>query len=157
MNVFEIVAEPIRFRIIEILASGEHQCANLCDVISHEFGVSRTATLHHLRVLREHGYIIDRRDWDERPETWYRLDGALLDDLRQKLGSLRRLWKLRVGWNESTDHMARWWGAQARAAAPQKLIPSKRGRRGHGIDPDTDWFRRKAADDQCTSRARDRP
>ncbi|WP_372460026.1 ArsR/SmtB family transcription factor [Agromyces humatus] len=78
MHVFEIVAEPVRRRIIEVLAVGEHTVGNLNDVISVEFGVSRSAVWHHLRILRDEQVVTVRHDLQER---WYMLDEEFLERL----------------------------------------------------------------------------
>ncbi|MDP9028367.1 MAG: hypothetical protein M3N46_12615 [Actinomycetota bacterium] len=39
MEVFALLAEPVRRRIIEILATGEHSAVHVADVIHTEFGV----------------------------------------------------------------------------------------------------------------------
>jgi DNA-binding transcriptional ArsR family regulator len=48
---FEILAQPIRRRIIEVLAVGDHTAGELCDVVTVENRVSRTAVSHHLATL----------------------------------------------------------------------------------------------------------
>ena len=55
MHPFQVMAEPIRRRIVEILASGEHTSGEVCESIAAEFGVTRTAASKHLRILRENG------------------------------------------------------------------------------------------------------
>jgi len=57
MDVFALLAEPVRHRIIEILATGEHTSGQLADVLHHEFGVGWPAVSRHLRVLREAGLV----------------------------------------------------------------------------------------------------
>ncbi|MGC5170719.1 hypothetical protein ACLQ2Q_08695 [Microbacterium sp. DT81.1] len=52
MHPFEVMAEPIRRRIVEILAVGEHPSSIIVDVIRFEFSVTSAAVSHHLRVLR---------------------------------------------------------------------------------------------------------
>ncbi|HET8780123.1 MAG TPA: metalloregulator ArsR/SmtB family transcription factor [Agromyces sp.] len=62
MHPFEIAAEPVRRRIIEVLAVGEHPVGILNDVIAVEFSVSRSAVSHHLRILRDEGVIHVQQD-----------------------------------------------------------------------------------------------
>lgn len=56
------MSEPIRWRLIEVLASGEHTSSNLAEVISAEFGVTRGAMQNHLRILRENGWVDYRQE-----------------------------------------------------------------------------------------------
>ncbi len=62
MHPFEILAEPIRRRIVEILASGEHFSGDIEAVIIHEFGVGRSAVQHHLAVFRRNWRGLDPDD-----------------------------------------------------------------------------------------------
>ena len=39
MDVFALLAEPVRYRIVEILATGEHTSGQVAEVLHHEFGV----------------------------------------------------------------------------------------------------------------------
>ena len=100
VNVFEILAHPIRHRIVTVLASGEHLSGNLVEVITHEFRVSKAAVSWHLAVLRDNEYVRVRADWSER---WYRLDTRLLERLGSELDDLMFLWKHRIGHREKTD------------------------------------------------------
>lgn len=103
VDVFEVLAHPIRHRIVTVLASGEHTSGNLVDVITHEFRVSRAAVFWHLAVLRDNGYVTVRADWREH---WYRLNESLLAQLRGQLDDLVWRWKHRIGHREKTDPAA---------------------------------------------------
>jgi len=43
VHLSEVMAQPIRRRIVEILASGEHFAGNIDAIIINEFGVRRSA------------------------------------------------------------------------------------------------------------------
>lgn len=103
MNVFEVLAHPIRHRIVTVLASGEHTSGNLVDVVTSEFRVSRAAAFWHLAVLRDNEYVTVRSDWREH---WYRLDDRLIGQLRGQLDELVWRWKHRIGHRENTDPVA---------------------------------------------------
>jgi DNA-binding transcriptional ArsR family regulator len=94
MHPFEVMAEPIRRRIIEILASGEHPVNWIADCITMEFGVGRTATTWHLRILRECGWVEVRPEWSNR---MYRLDVTAFDELDEAVHHLRKIWDRRIG------------------------------------------------------------
>lgn len=122
---FEVLAEPIRRRVVQILASGEHTTGEVEGVITHEFGVGRSAVQHHLRLLRDCGWIDSREDW---PNRWHHLRHGVIEHIERATQELRALWDQRVGWNgEETTHFD-----------PE---PGRKGRRGHGWDPDNIWMR----------------
>lgn len=107
-----------------MLASGEHFSGEIEAVIIHEFGVGRSAVQHHLAVFREHNWVIVREEENMRG---YRLNESALNRLKREIRFLRRRWRHRIGWK---------FGAE-----PLTPIPSNRGRRGRGIDPDNPWQR----------------
>ena len=124
MHVYEVMAEPIRRRLVEILASGEHVAGDLEAIVMLEFGVGRAAVQHHLRLLRDHEFVTVNLDW---PNHWYRLEDHFLKLLSREAKRLKRRWKHRIGWREPTDSI------------PPRSVPSTRGFRGHGADPDDPW------------------
>jgi len=124
MHPFEVMAEPIRRRIVEILASGEHYSGEIEAVICHEFGVGRSAVQHHLALFRTHNWVIVR---DEEAMRGYRLNDAVLSMLEREVRFLRRRWRQRTGWKYGADPLA--------------FIGSKKGRRGRKLDPDDPWRR----------------
>jgi DNA-binding transcriptional ArsR family regulator len=95
VHTFEVLGEPIRRRIVEILASGEHKVGVIEDVVAGEFGVGRSAVQHHLRVLRNHEWVIVRA---EETERHYRLDPRVIPRLEKQVRRLRKLWNRRTGW-----------------------------------------------------------
>lgn len=56
MHAFDVVGDPVRRRILELLATGEHSSGAMCEVIQEELGISQPAVSAHLRVLRESGF-----------------------------------------------------------------------------------------------------
>jgi DNA-binding transcriptional ArsR family regulator len=67
MDVFEVLADPIRRRIVEMLSKQEHPAGE----IASAFEVTGPAISRHLRILREVGIVEYRRDG----QRWvYRLD-----------------------------------------------------------------------------------
>jgi DNA-binding transcriptional ArsR family regulator len=57
MHAFDILGDPVRRRILELLADGERTAGALTAVIRAEFGISQPAVSQHLRVLRESGFL----------------------------------------------------------------------------------------------------
>jgi DNA-binding transcriptional ArsR family regulator len=133
MHAFEVMAEPIRRRIIEILASGEHPVNWIADCISMEFGVGRTATSWHLRILRECGWVEVRSEWSNR---MYRLDVTAFDELDEAVHHLRKIWDRRIGTMAQREPTP----ADALPITPRRLERSSfaatRGRRGKSLRDD---------------------
>jgi DNA-binding transcriptional ArsR family regulator len=40
MHAFDVLADPVRRRILELLAEGEHASGEVVEVIASEFGIS---------------------------------------------------------------------------------------------------------------------
>lgn len=79
--VLKALAEPLRWRIIELLA-GEELC--VCHLTA-ELGVAQPLISHHLKVLREAGLVESEkvRYW-----TYYRLRSSALDGVSQRIAVL---------------------------------------------------------------------
>src|SRR3954449_11685135 len=96
MHALDILGDPVRRRILELLADGEQAAGDVGAVIQHEFGISQPAVSQHLRVLRDSGFATVRPDGARRlyavgPEPFQAVD-AWLDPfhrfLEQRLDSL---------------------------------------------------------------------
>ncbi|MBR7830947.1 helix-turn-helix transcriptional regulator [Actinospica sp. MGRD01-02] len=79
-GVFKALSDPVRLRLLSLIASFEGGEACVCDVTS-AFNVSQPTISHHLRVLREAG-LID----SERRGTWVYY--WVLPDALKNLGAL---------------------------------------------------------------------
>jgi DNA-binding transcriptional ArsR family regulator len=55
MQAVEVIADPVRSRIVQLLAAGEQSAGEVGAVIEREFGISQPAVSQHLRVLRDSG------------------------------------------------------------------------------------------------------
>ena len=62
MHAFDVLGDPVRRRILELLAAGELTSGDLTAAVRAEFGISQPAVSQHLRVLREHGFASVRPD-----------------------------------------------------------------------------------------------
>ena len=87
MHAFDVLGDPVRRRILELLASGELTSGDLTATVRDEFGISQPAVSQHLRVLREHGFASVRPDgarrlYAVRPEPFQEVD-AWLDAFRR--------------------------------------------------------------------------
>ena len=69
MHAFDVLGDPVRRRILELLADGERAAGELGAVVQDEFGISQPAVSQHLRALREAGFVTDRPDGTRRLYT----------------------------------------------------------------------------------------
>lgn len=90
MNAFDILGDPVRRRLLELLAEDEISAGELTDVIREEFGISQPAVSQHLRVLRESGFTQMRKDGARR---LYVLEPSALDEIDGWLNRVRRAWQ----------------------------------------------------------------
>jgi DNA-binding transcriptional ArsR family regulator len=99
VSVFEVVAEPSRRRILDLLGESEHPVGELVE----QLGLSQPAVSKHLRILREAGLVdvrgeAQRRLYRVRPEPlraiydwlapYRRMWSASLDDLERHLETM---------------------------------------------------------------------
>jgi len=62
MHAFDVLGDPVRRRILELLADGERSSGEVTEVIRAEFGISQPAVSQHLKVLRDNGFAVVRQD-----------------------------------------------------------------------------------------------
>ncbi len=62
MNAFDILGDPLRRRILEMLADDELTAGAVCTVIQREFGTTQPGVSRHLKVLRVNGFATVRPD-----------------------------------------------------------------------------------------------
>jgi DNA-binding transcriptional ArsR family regulator len=89
MHAFDVLGDPVRRRILELLADGEQASGAVTAVIRKEFGISQPAVSQHLRVLRDSGFATVRADGTRR---LYALDSAPLQEVDVWLERFRRFW-----------------------------------------------------------------
>lgn len=87
---FDVLAEPVRRQILDLLLDRPHLVGELTDRI----GLSQPGTSKHLRVLREAGLVRVRRDAQRR---WYELVPEPLTEVDAWIAPYRRLWADRLG------------------------------------------------------------
>jgi DNA-binding transcriptional ArsR family regulator len=85
VDVAYAIADPVRREILEMLRSGPMSAGD----IAATFSISRPATSRHLRVLREHGLVIDEADPTDGRGRVYRLDVSPLAELDAWLAQFR--------------------------------------------------------------------
>jgi DNA-binding transcriptional ArsR family regulator len=92
VHAFDILGDPVRRRILELLADGEHAAGELGAVIQAEFAISQPAVSQHLRVLREQGFATVRAAGTRR---LYAVDATSLREVDEWLQPYRRFWNQR--------------------------------------------------------------
>ncbi len=90
MHAFDVLGDPVRRRILELLAESEHRSGDVVAVIQKEFGITQAAVSQHLRVLRESGFANVRVDGQRRI---YSVDTAPLQEVDAWLDRFRRFWE----------------------------------------------------------------
>jgi DNA-binding transcriptional ArsR family regulator len=93
VQAFDVLGDPVRRRILELLAAGDRSSGEVVGVIRAEFGISQPAVSQHLRVLRESGFATARPEGARRI---YTLDLAGIDPVDRWLSQLRDSWLQRL-------------------------------------------------------------
>lgn len=93
MHAFDVLGDPVRRRILELLAEGELPAGEITEVVRAEFGISQPGVSQHLRVLRENGFATVRADGTRR---LYSVDPAPLREIDTWLDRYRRFWTQRL-------------------------------------------------------------
>ncbi|MBY8847322.1 metalloregulator ArsR/SmtB family transcription factor [Saccharothrix longispora] len=89
MHAFDVLGDPVRRRILELLADGEQPSGAVTEVVRREFGISQPAVSQHLRVLRENGFARVRAEGTRR---LYAVDDRGLREVDEWLDRFRRFW-----------------------------------------------------------------
>lgn len=90
MHAFDVLGDPVRRRILELLAEGEHAAGEVVDVIRDEFAITQAAVSQHLKVLRDNGFATVRIDGARRV---YAVDATPLKGIDAWLERFRRFWE----------------------------------------------------------------
>ena len=93
MHAFDVLSDPVRRRILELLADGEQSAGQVTQVVRAEFGISQPAVSQHLKVLRENGFALVRADGTRR---LYSVDAAPLQETDAWLDRFRHFWAPRL-------------------------------------------------------------
>jgi DNA-binding transcriptional ArsR family regulator len=89
MNTFEVLAEPARRQILDLIRDDERSVGELVRSLS----MSQPAVSKHLRVLRSSGFVESRIDGQRRI---YHLRPEPLGEVDSWLEPYRRLWQERL-------------------------------------------------------------
>ena len=89
VHAFDILGDPVRRRILELLAEGELAAGDVGAVVQAEFGISQPAVSQHLKVLRDNGFARVRAVGNRR---LYTVEPEPLREADVWLESFRRFW-----------------------------------------------------------------
>ena len=89
MHAFDVLGDPVRRRILELLATREHSSGEVVEVIAREFGITQAGVSQHLKVLRDSGFATVRPEGTRRV---YVLDASPLRNVDDWLGRFRAFW-----------------------------------------------------------------
>ena len=90
MHAFDILGDPVRRRILELLSVNELSSGEVVDVVRDEFGSTQSAVSQHLKVLRDNNFAKVRAEGTRRI---YSLEPDGLRDVDQWLAPFRRFWE----------------------------------------------------------------
>lgn len=93
MHALDVLGDPVRRRIVELMADGPRSAGQLTAAVREEFGISQPAVSNHLRVLREAGFASARRQGSQR---LYEVRPERLDEVQQWVQRYGRLWRQRL-------------------------------------------------------------
>ncbi len=93
MHALDVLGDPVRRRILELLVDGEHPAGEVGAVIQREFGISQPAVSHQLRLLRDNGFASVRNAGTRR---LYAIDPAPLQSVDEWLAPYRKFWTPRL-------------------------------------------------------------
>ena len=93
MHAFDVLGDPVRRRILELLALDEHASGEVVEIIAAEFGISQAAVSQHLKVLRDNGFAHVRADGTRR---LYSVDPAGMREVDAWVEQFRVFWDQRL-------------------------------------------------------------
>jgi DNA-binding transcriptional ArsR family regulator len=93
VHAFDVLGDPVRRRILELLAEGERPSGAISAIVQTEFGISQPAVSQHLKVLRDSGFATVRPEGNRR---LYAVDSAPLHEVDVWLDRFRRFWEQRL-------------------------------------------------------------
>ncbi|MFC5744629.1 ArsR/SmtB family transcription factor [Actinomadura rugatobispora] len=93
MHAFDVLGDPVRRRVLELLAEGERSAGEVVATVGAEFGISQSAVSQHLAVLRTSGFATMRPEGTRR---LYSLDLTGLQEVDAWVDRFRHLWGARL-------------------------------------------------------------
>lgn len=119
MHAFDVLGDPVRRRILELLADGELTSGAVTAQIRAEFGISQPAVSQHLKVLRDNGFATVRAEGTRR---LYAVDPTALSEVDQWLDRFRGFWSQRLDALETELFRGRREARQRQASAAPSSV-----------------------------------
>ena len=89
MHAFDVLGDPVRRRILEVLAQDPHASGEIVAIVGGEFGITQSAVSQHLKVLRDSGFATVEAVG---PRRIYTLDATPIAEIDAWLAPFRRFW-----------------------------------------------------------------
>jgi DNA-binding transcriptional ArsR family regulator len=118
MHAFEVLADPVRRRILEVLAEGEHSSGDVTAIVQAEFDLTQSAVSQHLKVLRDNGFATVRIDGSRRI---YAVQGVAMREADAWLERFRAFWGPKL--EALATEVARGKGERKRLSNPPRTQP----------------------------------
>ncbi len=122
MHAFDVLADPVRRRILELLVDGEQPAGTVGAAVQREFGISQPAVSQQLRVLRESHFATVRAEGTRRH---YSVNPAPLQSVDEWLAPYRKFWDQRL--DALGTELTR--GKRARRQAPPRASDGRERQR----------------------------
>src|SRR6478735_8569731 len=132
MHAFDVLGDPVRRRILELLTDGELPSGTITTIVQAEFGISQPAVSQHLKVLRESGFARVRPEGARR---LYAVDSAPLREVDAWLEPFRLFWEQRL------DSLGTELAASANAVTPPRHRKDRRRDPSHDRHRTGTWSR----------------
>ena len=125
VHAFDVLSDPVRRRILELLADGEMSAGEITDLVRQEFNITQPAVSQHLKVLRDNGFAIVRPEGTRR---LYSVDVGPLRETDAWLDRFRHFW---------TPHLDALATELARGKRERRLSAESTGLAGPAADDGT--------------------
>ena len=122
MHAFDVLGDPVRRRILELLERGERSAGDVGAVVQREFGISQPAVSQHLRVLRDSGFTTVRADGTRR---LYAVHVSLFRDVADWVERNRAHWDDRF--DALDGHLSAVQGRPVRSSRPSSTARKRSG------------------------------
>jgi DNA-binding transcriptional ArsR family regulator len=93
MHAFDVLGDPVRRRVLELLAEGEASSGEVTAAVQREFKITQSAVSQHLKVLRESGFATARIDGSRRI---YEIEPGPMREVDAWLERFRGFWTHRL-------------------------------------------------------------
>jgi DNA-binding transcriptional ArsR family regulator len=89
MHAFDVLGDPVRRRLLELLADSDRSSGEMSVIVQKEFGLTQPAVSQHLKVLRDSGFATVRIAGSRRI---YAVDPEPMREVDAWLEQFRRFW-----------------------------------------------------------------